>query len=184
MTLKKRLQFVGVCFILFSLGLLYLQSNHELALTQRAMTEVSEGIDKGDKAFPISLKKLSGENIELAEYEDQNIFLFFFTTWCEICSEQWNHLQAAKNEGFMDGTKIIAINLTDEERNVDDVIQYAANVPIDDVTILLDEDGVVQNTYQVAVVPTRLLINKGGIIEDRAYGLMTFNQIKESSFFQ
>ncbi|MDQ0255406.1 peroxiredoxin [Evansella vedderi] len=178
--MKGKIQWGILCFVLFISGAFYLQSNHEWALTQRAMTEVSEGVQQGEKASPLTLNNLSGEQVNLSDFKGENVFLIFFTTWCHICGEQWGQLELAKKGGLLDDVQVIAVNLTKGERNVDNVIAYTESITLDDVVFLLDEEGAAQDLYHVYGVPISLIIDKEGIIETRVDGFFTVEKMLES----
>ncbi|MDG5789142.1 TlpA disulfide reductase family protein [Evansella sp. AB-P1] len=181
---KHRLQWGVLCLVLFISGAFYLQSDHEFALTQRTMSEVSEGIQQNEKATPFSLKTMDGEIIHLQDFTDEKVFLFFFTTWCHICAQQWEQLEIAQKEGILDDTKVIAINLTKAERSKRDILSYAESLPIsDDLVILLDSEGEVQDLYQVYGIPTGLFIDKDGVIDKRFHELVTVEKMIEEDFF-
>lgn len=148
------------------------------------MTEVSEGIKQGEKATPIMLRSLTGEQVSISDYQGKNVYLLFFTTWCDICSEQWEQLQIAKVEGLLKNTQIVAVNLTKLEHRIEDVKNYAERIPFDNVTFLLDENGEIQNDYHVLGVPVSMLINRDGIIDSRIDGFFSIEKMMEHGMFQ
>jgi peroxiredoxin len=181
---KRKIQWLVMCLGLFTAGALYMQSSHDFALSQRAMTEVSEGIEIGDRASEISLKNINGEWVELKDFSNNKVLLIFFTSWCHVCAEQWGQLEAAAGEGLLEGIEIVAVNLTKEEMNKGAIQTYADNLPLENLTILLDEDGFTQNSYRIYGIPTLFLINDSGIIEERLHSLLKVEDMMESSFFR
>ncbi|MCD8508558.1 MAG: TlpA family protein disulfide reductase [Bacillus sp. (in: Bacteria)] len=182
--MKRKLQLGILFFSLFIAGAFYLSSNHELVVTQRAMTEVSEGVNQGEKATSVPLQSLTGEELSLGDFQGKKVYLFFFTTWCSICSEQWGQLEIANQEGMLDDAVIVAVNLTKLEHRVEDVRGYAQRIPFDNVTFLLDQDGEMQDLYHVMGVPVSLLINKDGIIETRVDGFFSIEKMVERGMFK
>ncbi|SDZ00792.1 AhpC/TSA family protein [Evansella caseinilytica] len=182
MTLKTKLRLGGCCFLLFIAGVFYVNSEHDFIVSQRAMTEVAEGGRQGETAAPFSLKNAAGELIHLEDYSGKKVLLFFFTSWCEICSEQWLTLEAAAKNGLLDNVEVVALNLTKEERNSDDVRRYLQSLPLAKAEVLLDEAGDVQKMYQVIGVPTILLLNPSQLIEARGH-FLTLENMRESRFF-
>ncbi|UCZ51959.1 TlpA family protein disulfide reductase [Bacillus shivajii] len=182
--LKRKLQWMLLAFILFIGGVMYVQSDHEWALTQRTMTEVSEGVQQGDKMTPFHLGNAEGQEVYVTGNNNENMFLIFFTSWCHVCSEQWEQLDAAKSEGLLEHVKVIPVNLTGSERSEGTVAQYIQELPISSDQVLLDRDEVVQKQYEVVGVPTILLINEEGVIEERSHGMMTLEKMRESNFFR
>ncbi|MBU9713269.1 peroxiredoxin family protein [Evansella tamaricis] len=183
MSLKGRLQIGLMFFILFLTGAFYMQSNHDLALTQRTMTEVSEGLQNGERAPGFSLETLTGEPVNTRDFEGEKIVIFFFTTWCHNCSEQWLQLEWAKKNGFLNNIQIIGVNLTTLESTQHDISDYVSSIPIEGVPILLDKEGEVQELYEIIAVPTSFMIDSNGIIQGRNLGIIPVETIKENDFF-
>ncbi|MFA9555816.1 peroxiredoxin family protein [Evansella sp. AB-rgal1] len=184
MVSRHRLQAGLLCFILFIAGAFYIKSNHEFAISQRAMTEVSEGVEQGEKAISFSLQSTEGEEVSLDDFDGEKVFMFFFTTWCQVCSEQWEQLEIAQKEGFIDNINIIAVNLSKEERKKSDVGEYVKYIMLENANVLLDGAGHVQDLYHVFGIPTGLLINEAGVIEKRFHNLVSVEDIVNDNFFK
>lgn len=181
---KRKLQLFALFFILSAAGAFYMNSSHDLALTQRTMSEVAGGSENGDKAPDFALKNLAGETVELSGFSGEKVMLLFFTTWCHVCAEQWNELDLALSEGLMENINIVAVNLTKEEQSKNNVLQYAESLLSSNVTVLMDEEGAAQEKYKVFGVPTVLLIDEEGIIDSRLHSLTTREDISGKAFFQ
>lgn len=68
------------------------------------------------------------------------------------------HIQSFYADYQNKGVEVLAINLTEAERNQEDVYQF-----IDDYQLtfpaVLDEDSQVANLYQVTTIPTTYILN-------------------------
>ncbi|MBU9721792.1 MULTISPECIES: TlpA family protein disulfide reductase [Bacillaceae] len=184
MSIKGKMQLGIMFFILFFAGAFYMQSEHELAISQRSVTEVEEGLKPGDKAPNFSLQALSGEQVSLENIHEGKTILFFFTTWCEVCSEQWEQLEWAKNKGMLDDVQIVGVNLAKDERNRGDIEHYVENIPFKEVLVLIDSDGEVKDLYQIFGIPTNVLIDESGLIYSRIHGIIPMEKLENDDYFQ
>ncbi|WP_179298831.1 TlpA family protein disulfide reductase [Evansella halocellulosilytica] len=180
---KKKMQWVILAFVLFVGGFMYVQSDHEWALTQRAMTEVAEGVYEGEQFPSFTLENVDGEEVVVTADHDERMLLFFFTSWCHVCSNQWEQISIANDEGLLENVTIVPVNLTSSEQSEGDVGQYIEQLPVPSANVLLDRDGDVQDKYEVFGVPTVLFLNEEGVIEKRSHGLITLDDFRESDFF-
>src|SRR5690554_3445460 len=161
--LEKRLETMTLIILLFVLASIYSHLFHDLALIGPAISEASKGVEIDEKASPFSAPDLNGEIISLEDFQGQKVILFFFTSWCEVCGEQWVQLEQAQKKGMLAGTKLLAVNVTKAERHVNDVRNYAAHLPIQDLILILDEEGVVQDLYKIIGIPTVIFIDESGL---------------------
>lgn len=162
--------FVALCIA----GIFYLNSSHEWILVERAMSNNEPSSD-----FPndLSLLTLDEEEISLDKFHGEKMVVFFFTTWCHICAEQWVELQEATDELTEIGVRVIAINLTKEERNISSVESYVEKLNSPESLIVLDTKGEAQKQFRVIGIPTSFLINEQGEIVTRTEGLQTADKL-------
>lgn len=172
--LGEKIKWLMMLLALCIAGVFYLNSNHEWIQVQRAMSDNEPSAD-----FPndLSLLSLDGENINLESYYGEEMFVFFFTTWCHICTEQWSELDKAKDELTEKGIQVIAINLTTEEQNDQSVKSYVEKLNSTESLIVLDKTGEARKQFRVIGIPTSLFINNHGEIVTRTEGLLTAEKL-------
>lgn len=144
-------------------------------LTVEAAKQPEEGVFPGQKAPTFSLKTLRGKTASLDEYKGKPLVINLFASWCPPCQEEMPLLnELSKTLG--DKGNVIGVNLTNQERSLDDVKAFVKqfNVPFD---VLLDEKGEVGKLYQIIGIPTTLLIDEKGIIQKRYNGMLTEKMI-------
>lgn len=175
--LGKRIKWLTMLLALCIAGIFYLNSSHEWIQVERAMSDKEPSTD-----FPneLSLLTLDGEEISLDSFIGEEMVVFFFTSWCHICAEQWGELEKATDELTKMGVRIIAINLTKEERNVSSVENYVEKLNSTESLIVLDTKGEAQNQFRVIGIPTSFFINEQGEIVNRTEGLLTAEKLIET----
>jgi peroxiredoxin len=124
-------------------------------------------IEEGDKAPDFTLKTLSGETVNLSQYEGKTVILNFWATWCPPCKEELPAMQKFydKNQGKVE---ILAINI-DPENNVK---KYKQEMGLT-FPILLDSNEKVNNQYGIIAIPTTIVIDENGKITKKHIGALT-----------
>ncbi|MDS9470789.1 thiol-disulfide oxidoreductase ResA [Sporosarcina pasteurii] len=116
----------------------------------------------GDKAPDFELVDLEGNIHKLSEYEGEGVFLNFWGSWCPPCKEEMPFMENQSKEFEDKGVHILAINIKDTRLKAETFRdQYGLTFPI-----AQDKDESVRRAYNVIPLPTTILINKDGVIED------------------
>ncbi|UTR15358.1 TlpA family protein disulfide reductase [Salipaludibacillus sp. LMS25] len=175
----KHLHLIILCFLLFIGGVFFLQSTNDRVLVEKAMSQKevaevqnSEGIYK-----KLSLDTLEGSEYSLEGLAGKRTFLFFFTSWCHVCEDQWQQVLEAKATQQDSSLEFIAINLTKEEFREDDVGNYLSQYTKENMMILLDKEGEAQREFDVKGIPTSFIIGEEGTIIHRQDGLIMAEEI-------
>ncbi|RKL67737.1 hypothetical protein CR203_10350 [Salipaludibacillus neizhouensis] len=173
---RQRIQWLALCLMLFIGGAFYLQSSNDYILVEKAMSsKESEKMQAENMLSGFQLPTLEGSTLEFEELLGEKTFIFFFASWCHVCAGQWE--EVLKVEQQVENVNIIAINLTQEEENTEQVKQYLNYKDIGDVQVALDEKGEARQRFGVIGIPTSFLINKDGEIETRSDGFMSSEQL-------
>lgn len=174
--LRQRIQWVALCLMLFIGGAFYLQSSNDWILVEKAMSSKDAEKEEVENVMSgFQLPTLDDGTLEFEEFLGENLFIFFFTSWCHVCAEQWE--EVLKVEEQAENINIIAINLTQEEQNTEQVKQYLNYKEIGDIHVVLDEEGEARQKFGVIGIPTSFLINASGQIETRSDGFMSSEQL-------
>ena len=107
---------------------------------------------------PELVLNLTGQQVNLSDYQGQVIYLDFWASWCKPCQRSFpwmNEMQAKYGE---QGFTVIAINL-DSERKLAD--EFLARLPAH-FPVAFDPDGNSAQTYKLKGMPTSYLIDKAG----------------------
>ncbi|WP_416151255.1 peroxiredoxin family protein [Salipaludibacillus sp. HK11] len=175
----ERVKWATLFLILCIGGIFYLYSSNDWVIVEKTMSE--QGNMSSEYSKDVSLLTLEGDEIHLSEFNGEKVFVFFFTTWCHVCAEQWIEIKLASGELANMDINIVAINLTKEERKDSVVESYIDNIKPGDIKITLDTKGEAQRYFQVIGIPTSFLINEQGEIEKRTDGLIPADKLIEIS---
>ncbi|WP_077247839.1 peroxiredoxin family protein [Bacillus sp. FJAT-27225] len=172
---------VLILFVLISMSVNGALSEDSVDQAAQVSTEdVKTGVNKGDLAPDFQVQTLDGKSIRLSELRGKKVILNFWASWCPPCKAEMPHMQ-----DFYSGTEnkdieILAVNLTDTERNSGHIKEFAKEYRLT-FPVLLDEDGEVGRTYQAVTIPTSYFIDSAGIIRQKVVGPMDKEMMSELS---
>lgn len=127
---------------------------------QEPMLGILKAADK-EMAPDFSLKDLYGRSVNFKNsYAGRNVLLVFTTTWCPSCQREVAELKKihANYKGRLD---IVAIYINESPRKVFGFVREY-QIPY---TVLLDSSGEVASSYDVFLVPNKVLVGKDGAIK-------------------
>lgn len=121
------------------------------------------------QATDFSLPTITGEKRSLSEEKGKVVILSFWASWCEPCNTEMPHLQSFYEKHQAD-VEILAVNVTnkDSEAAVKKFIdKYGLTFPV-----LLDASGDISAMYGAFTIPTTIILNRNGEIEQEIIGPM------------
>lgn len=125
------------------------------------------GSSKTALASDIVLNDLSGQVVNISNYQGKPVILFFWTTWCPYCRVELKKLNQQYPLMTKEGIVILGINVNESDYKVKRFFKgYALNFKI-----LLDKDGLLANKYDLMGVPTYIFLDKTGEIILQAQSL-------------
>lgn len=125
------------------------------------------------------LESLNG-TIKLSEMRDKFVLLNFWATWCGYCVVEMPDLQKLQDT-YKDDLLIITVNVGEDKETVQKFMEEN-NL---DLTVVLDVDSNVANTYGVRSFPTTIAVNKKGEAVKGYVGMLTYEQMEQLySFFE
>lgn len=165
------------------------QIDEERAIEKSAlgkdMEELETGLRKGDIPPDFTLTSLDGEDITLSDLRGKKVVLNFWATWCPPCKAEMPHMQSFYDEYAKEkNVEIIAVNLTDAERDVtadakvDTVMTFRDSFELT-FPILLDPDNEAGLNYQVITIPTTYFIDSNGYIQRTIRGPMDVDMLND-----
>jgi peroxiredoxin len=130
-------------------------------------SQVSPHVEQPGPATPdVSLRSFKGEEVRLSDFRGQPIVLTFFSTTCAPCAEELAVLQQLQTK-YRDELVILLVGVFE---NSDTVDEYAQQLGLEDMPILLDEAGKATMEYRVTTVPTSVFIDREGQIATTEVG--------------
>jgi thiol-disulfide isomerase/thioredoxin len=117
----------------------------------------------GTAAPDFTLKTLAGNTATLSSFQGRPVFLNFWATWCGPCRTEMEEIARAYRAHATEGLQVLAIDLTDQERKLNDVRKFVDELQMP-FPVLLDEKGKVRKRYVLRGVPTSVFIDAGGVV--------------------
>lgn len=117
-----------------------------------------------DRPAPdLTLETLDGETIRLADLRGKIVLVNFWATWCEPCKVETPDLVAASEEFRDRGLVIVGINLTDQDKSMDEIRKFVQRYQIT-YPIALDRDQEAQRAFAMFAIPVSYFIDSSGRI--------------------
>jgi peroxiredoxin len=117
----------------------------------------------GSAAPDFTLKTLAGDTATLSSFQGRPVFLNFWATWCGPCRTEMEEIAHAYRAHTDAGLQVFAIDLTDQERKLNDVRKFVDELQLP-FPVLLDEKGKVRKRYVLRGVPTSVFIDARGVV--------------------
>lgn len=133
---------------------------------------------EGAEAPDFELNTLDGKTIKLSDYRGKKVILNFWATWCPPCKAEMPHMQNFYEEYNDQGVEILAVNLTNMDKGVEEVQKFVDDYGLT-FTIPLDEEGNAGTTYQAFTIPTSYILDENGVITKKIVGPMDENMMKD-----
>lgn len=115
------------------------------------------------------LRALDGTVLDLDRLRRQGpVLLDFWATWCKPCQQAIPELEAIHRDLAPRGVTVVGIS-ADSPRSLSKVRPFVSRMRVT-YPIAIDEDGAVQQSYQVRALPTTVLVDTAGTIVHVAQG--------------
>lgn len=184
--MKKIIIFIALSALVFW-GVYDLSSNDakplnkpqtEQSNTDEAKYSQAVGLEQGNEAPDFTLPTLEGDKITLSEYRGKKVIVNMWASWCPPCKAEMPDMQKFYQKHKTDGIEVLAINLTEAEKNKEDVSQFITDYVLS-FPVILDEKSHVADLYQVTTIPTTYILDSKGRIERKMVGPMTYEMMDE-----
>ncbi|ALA71657.1 cytochrome C biogenesis protein [Geobacillus stearothermophilus 10] len=136
--------------------------------------QVAEGIEVGNRAPDFVLRTLNGEEVRLSDFRGKRVIVNIWATWCPPCRAEMPNMQKFYEQYKDERVEIVAVNLTQSERQPEHVARFIQEYGIT-FTVVLDEKGEVSRQYEAQAIPTSYLIDSKGIIRKKMIGPMSYD---------
>jgi peroxiredoxin len=105
-----------------------------------------------------TLRTADGRNLRLQELRGQVVMVNFWASWCAPCRVEMPHLNRLADKYRSSGFTLLGVNVDDDPRNA----TAAASKLGVRFPVLLDGDKKVVKLYDVATMPSTVLIDRDG----------------------
>lgn len=163
---------------LFLGGVSDLELGHDLqVLTGTRVTLLasnSPAPEAGHPAPDFTLKSTSNRIVSLDSFRGHVIVLNFWASWCHPCRTEMPMLGSWYRKFHARGLDIVGVN---DQDPLADARAFARSVHTP-YTILLDSNGSIAARYDVAGLPTTVLIDGSGIVRDLKPGILDSSYLR------
>ncbi len=129
-------------------------------LTAIALTGTAFAADARGPAPAFTLTALTGQPAALSQYKGQVVMVNFWATWCGPCQQEMPLLEQMYKKYKPAGFTLIGVNVDKTEAPVKDLM---TRKPVS-FPVLLDPSNQVSKAYQVAEMPSTVIIDRKGEI--------------------
>lgn len=138
-----------------------------------------EVVNDVEMAPEFILMDVEGNTHALADYRGEKVYIKFWSSWCPICLEGLEDIDALS---VMDKSfKVLTIASLGHngEQEKEDFIQWFKGLNMENMTVLLDESGEVTEAYGVIGYPTSAFIDSEGVLVRIVPGHMDNAEIED-----
>jgi peroxiredoxin len=114
--------------------------------------------DSTGPAPQFTLTSKAGSPISLAQYKGQVVMLNFWASWCGPCRQEMPLLEDIYKRYHKVGFTLIGVNVEPDSKSADD---WLKQTPVS-FPILYDKDSKVSKLYDVATMPSTVIIDRKG----------------------
>ncbi|WP_051678579.1 TlpA disulfide reductase family protein [Thiomicrospira pelophila] len=126
----------------------------------------------GQQNRPLSLPKLAGGSVSLADLKGQVVLLNFWASWCPPCLHEMPSMTRLKTQFKEQNFEILAVNLAEQAKDFEPFLKAnPVNFPV-----LLDPQGQAIKDWRIMAYPTTYLIDKQGQIRYALFGGTEWDQ--------
>jgi len=125
------------------------------------------------QASEFTLKDMQGKTHRLSQYRGKVVLVNFWATWCPPCIEELPSLQRLL-ELYED--KDFTILTIDVGEPAELIQPFLSQVGVNDLTVLLDDDGTTHKNWNIYVFPTNFLLDQSGKIRYAAVGALNWDE--------
>ncbi|QUW23122.1 redoxin domain-containing protein [Sporosarcina sp. Marseille-Q4063] len=135
-------------------------------------------INIDDLAPEFVLEDLDGDTVALKD-SGQKVYVKYWASWCSICLAGLEELDSlAANETAFRVISIVNPGYKGEMSS-EEFKEWYATLPYENITVLLDEDGVWAKEFGVIAYPTSYFISSYGELEETIIGHTSNKEISK-----
>jgi cytochrome c biogenesis protein CcmG, thiol:disulfide interchange protein DsbE len=122
----------------------------------------------GFLAPAFTLTELTGQTVNVSDYQGQVVLVNFWASWCPPCRAEMPAIQDVYESYQSQGLVVLAIDASSQDAPA--AMQTFLGSFTHSYPILLDTNGAVNRLYAVSSLPTTFFIGRDGMIRDLVIG--------------
>jgi peroxiredoxin len=112
----------------------------------------------GSPAPQFSLASREGKDVSLTQYQGQVVMINFWASWCGPCRQEMPLLESIYKKYNKLGFTLLGVNVEPDSKAA---IDWLKETPVS-FPILFDKDSKVSKLYDVAGMPSTVIIDRSG----------------------
>jgi peroxiredoxin len=112
----------------------------------------------GAPAPPFTLASSAGSEVSLAQYKGQVVMINFWASWCGPCRQEMPLLESIYKKYSRMGFTLLGVNVEPDSQAAN---EWLKQTPVS-FPILYDKESKVSKLYDVAGMPSTVLIDRSG----------------------
>jgi len=112
-----------------------------------------------------------GEEVSISDYKGKKVIINFWASWCPPCIREMPEFQALHNELDPEETILLAINLTDGQRETKTLANNFLAENNLDLNVLYDTQGNAFYEFNVTSIPQTFFLDEDGIVQYTIMGM-------------
>lgn len=139
----------------------------------------NETSDSSSQLGNFKLVDIAGNEHSLSEYKGKKVYIKYWASWCSICLATLNSADelAGKNNDFVT-ISIVAPNYNNE-KNTEDFKKWYSTLGYKNLTVFLDNDGLLAKKLGVKAYPTSIFIDTTNNVVKIQTGHVETDKIEE-----
>jgi len=117
-------------------------------------------LGKGSPAPGFTLRSRGGGSFSLAQLKGQVVLINFWASWCGPCRQEMPLLEGLYKKYHPLGVTLVGVSVDDEPQAADNAL---ANTAVS-FPIVYDLESKVSQLYQVASMPSTVIIDRSGTV--------------------
>ncbi|WP_312650874.1 redoxin domain-containing protein [Proteiniclasticum sp.] len=118
-----------------------------------------------------TLKNENDEDVSLADYKGRKVIVNFWASWCPPCVYEMPEFQTLHDELDPEKTVLLAINLTDGQRETRALADEFLKENNLDLNVLYDTKGDAFYGFNISSIPQTFVIDDDGLVQYAIMGM-------------
>lgn len=118
-----------------------------------------------------TLKNQNNEDVSLADFKGRKVIVNFWASWCPPCVYEMPEFQALHNVLDPEETVLLAINLTDGQRETRALADEFLKENGLDLNVLYDTKGDAFYGFNISSIPQTFIIDEDGLVQYAIMGM-------------